>query len=191
MVQAVHDALELITAPTTLAIDVGDVEHHLRLGSNEDNAEIRRQIESAIDQIESATSRQLITATYTLHLDWFPAVIELRRLPIVSITNVVYTDTAGTATTLSSSKYTLDAKSTPGRLRPAFGESWPTTRSVDNAVAVKFVCGYGDKPVDVPDKAKQLIRLLVEQDYHGRYDTPHLMSAIDSLMSTLDWGALA
>ena len=125
--------------------------------SLEDDKAIENRIRAAINQIESITSRQLITATYTLHLDWFPAVIELRRLPIVSITSVIYTDTAGTSTTLSSSKYTLDAKSTPGRLRPAFGETWPSTRSVDNAVAVKFVCGYGAAPVDVPDKAKQLL----------------------------------
>ena len=190
MVQAVHDALELITAPSKLAISIDDVRDHLRLVGTDDDPDIERRIKSAIDQIESATSRQLITATYTLHLDWFPAVIELRKPPIVSITNIIYTDTAGTSTTLSSSKYTLDAKSTPGRLIPAFGESWPSTQSINNAVAVKFVCGYGDSPVNVPDKAKQLIRLLAEQDYYGRYDDTHLTMAIDSLMWSLDWGAL-
>ena len=191
MVQAVHDALELITAPTLLAISVDDVRDHLRIVTTEDDRGIERRILSAIEQIESVNSRQFITATYTLHLDWFPTVIELRRPPIASITSVIYTDTEGTSTKLASSKYTLDAKSTPGRLKPAYGEVWPSTRSIDNAVAVKFVCGYGSAPVDVPDKAKQLIRLLVEQDYYGSYDNMHLTAAIDSLMSSLNWGALA
>jgi len=190
MVQAVHEALEEITAPTALAISVADARDHLRIVSTEDNKGISDRIKSAINQVESATSRQLITATYTLHLDSFPAVIELRRPPIASITSVIYTATDGTSTTMDSGDYTLDAKSTPGRLRPVYGTAWPTARSIDNAVAVRFVCGYGSAPVDVPDKARQLIRLLVEQDYYGSYDNVHLTQAIDSLMGVLDWGAL-
>lgn len=191
MVQAVHDALELITAPTVLAVSTADVRDHLRLGSSDDDPAIERAIRSAINQIESATSRQLISATYTLHLDWFPERLEIRRLPAVSITSVIYTATDGTSTTLSSSKYAFDAKSTPARLIPAFGEVWPSTQAIHNAVAVRFVCGYGSGPVNVPDKAKQLIRLLVEQDYFGSYDNDKLTMAIDSLMWSLDWGALA
>lgn len=190
MVQAVHDSLELVTAPTKLALSIEAAAAHLRINAPEDDQQVRDSIQAAIDKIQDQTSRQLITATYDLRLDCFPNEIELRKPPIQSVTSITYNDTAGDPQTLSASLYEVDVKSEPGRIIPAYGTYWPTTRGQHNDVTVRFVCGYGNGPEDIPSRAKHLLRLLTEQDYYGSFDNLALQRAIDSLMWALDWGGM-
>lgn len=121
--------------------------------------------------------------TWVQRLDWFPCEIELRRPPVQSVTSVEYVDTAGSTQTLASSRYQLDASSAPGRLRPAYGDSWPTIRLIPNAVTITFVAGYLTAAA-VPAIAKRLILLACEEDYYGC----DVSMSYDSLVSRLRWG---
>ena len=83
------------------------------------------------------------------------------RPPLQSVTSITYVDDAGDTQTLSSSLYQVDTKSQPGRIIPAYGESWPTVRSNTlNAVTVNFVAGYGDDPEDVPAGLRHAVKFL-------------------------------
>ena len=73
--------------------------------------------------------------------------------------------------------YTVDADSAPGRIVPAYGEMWPTTRDQIDAVTVRFVAGYagdGASPEDlranVPASIKRALKLLVNEFYQNRGD---------------------
>jgi hypothetical protein len=41
--------------------------------------------------------------------------------PVIDVTSVTYTDADGSSTVLASTDYTLDARSEPARLVPAYG----------------------------------------------------------------------
>lgn len=61
--------------------------------------------------------------------------------PITSITQIQYVDTAGVTQTLDQSLYQVDLTSTTARISPSYGNYWPYTRSILNAVTVTFVAG--------------------------------------------------
>lgn len=110
-------------------------------------------IPAARRECEHLTGRKLITQTWDIALDAFPAdAIDLSVLsPIASITSVTYLDGAGAQQTLSSSAYVLDAKNdAQPYLLLADGYDWPTTYDSANAVIIRVVVGYGDAASDVP-----------------------------------------
>jgi uncharacterized phiE125 gp8 family phage protein len=76
-------------------------------------------------------------------------------------------DTGGTSTVQTSTDYTVDIKSTPGRIYPAYSKSWPATRWQRNAVTVRYVAGYG-LPAAVPEGIKAAMKLLIGNWYEQR-----------------------
>jgi hypothetical protein len=65
----------------------------------------------------------------------------------------------------------VDAKSEPGRIVPAYGKVWPSTRYEPNAVQVRFVAGYGLEALDIDARApelRQAIGVLVGTMYEQR-----------------------
>jgi uncharacterized phiE125 gp8 family phage protein len=102
-------------------------------------------------------------------LDAFPAgILELPKPPLQSIEEVVYIDSNGVEQTLAASAYKVDALTDPGRIAPAYGEVWPTTRAEPNAVRIRFVAGFGDSSSAVPAPIKQAILLLVGHLFENR-----------------------
>ena len=132
------------------------------------------------DNTHAHTHRAFITTTMELLLDGFPppfnggqsppndsrsTTIHLPRSPVQSVTSVQYVDTAGDTQTLAASKYRVDTKSLVPRITPAYGEVWPPTHPVTNAVTITLVAGYGDDPSDVPEPLKHAIKLGVATYY--------------------------
>ena len=106
-------------------------------------------VAGAREYAETFTHRGFITQTWDLKLGGFPCddVIWLPKAPLVSVTSVTYVDPAGATQTWSSALYTVDAPAGPkaraGCLVPNYGQAFPSTRDVVNAVTVRFVAGYG------------------------------------------------
>ena len=203
--------LTIVTEPVALAVPVApDAKVHLTVEHDQHNGLIDGLIRRATKLVEHRVERQLITATWKLTLDQFPpdcdewrrpydwtygqrtAEIELRRPPVQSITSVVYIDSDGAEQTLAASEYQLDAVSSPARLAPAYGKSWPATRSVYNAVTVTFKAGYGDNSDNsIPHTARQAILMLVGYWYENREAVgtvgTEMAFAFDSLLDDLRW----
>src|SRR4030066_696996 len=143
-------ALVLITPPATEPLTNAEAMVHLRGDSQIEIPKNENLIKAARETAERITRRALITQTWELYLDTFPAwEIGVPKPTLQSIISIVYTDTDGILQTLPGSMYLVDEKSEPGRITPAFGEVWPVTRAQTNAVIVRFVAGYGDAD-DVP-----------------------------------------
>lgn len=134
-----------------------------------DDPLIARLIASARHQAEQELQRALITQTLDLVLDEFPrnAPYEIKLPPLSSVTSIAYVDTDGATQTLAASKYVVDANSKPARIAPAYGESWPSTRTQNNAVTVRFVAGYGAATA-VPACIKQWMLLAISTLYAQR-----------------------
>jgi len=155
------------TAPSTEPITLAEAKLHLRVTSTVDDDLINSLIQTAREYCELIAGRAYITQSITLKMDYFVESLELPRPPLISVTSVKYVDTAGDTQTLSSTYYTVDTVSEPGRLLLAYNKSWPTIRSVQQAVEVIFAAGYGDAS-SVPERVKSAMKLLIGHWYENR-----------------------
>ena len=154
--------LVLVTAPAEEPLTLAQAKEHLRATTSDEDALIAMLIRAARRQAESLTHRRLVTQTWDWVLDEFPEwCVELPYPPLQSVTSVKYIDTAGVEQTLAGSSYQVDAKTQPGRLMPAYGAVWPSTRTETfNAVTVRLVCGYGLAGA-VPEDIKAAMLLMI------------------------------
>ena len=201
--------LTLVTAPMALALTLAEVKAHLRVEdtANDEDAlimSLTRAAHEHIDGRDGWLGRALLTQTWDLVLDRFPKnrtrargyigpgfaadAIRVPLPPLISVTSVKYIDSDGVLQTWAASKYTVDIKSQPGRITPAFGEVWPSTRGEINAVTVQFVAGYGADWNSVPTPIKHAMLLLVGHFYEHREEvvvgitTARLPVAVEALL---------
>jgi uncharacterized phiE125 gp8 family phage protein len=115
--------------------------------------------------------------------------IKLGRPPLQSVTSIKYIDEDGVQQTLDSSLYTVDKDSEPGWVFPAPGQSWPSTKAIQNAVRVRYVAGYGAAS-DVPSALKLWIHAHLANSYKNREsvvvgtiatELPYVESLLDGL----------
>ena len=189
---------ELSTAATASPVTITEAVDHLRVADESEYAYIQSLISMATRWVERRIERQLVTATWKLHLDAFPPEIELRKLPVASVTSITYIDADGDEQTLASTVYQTEftSEDRPGRIKLDYGQVWPSTRSGEyNAVTVTFTCGYGAAAA-VPTTIKQAILMLMNH----WFDNPGAVSpitlspvpfSVDALLSSEEWGSYA
>ena len=164
-------SLVLFAGPTIEPLTVQEATDFARISESSEDDLVEGLIRSARSHVETLCGRALITQTWDLYLDEFPCGIEVPRPPLQQVTFIKYIDSEGALQTLASSEYTVDNKSEPGRIVPAYGKSWPGTRYEPNAVQVRFVAGYGTQAIDIDAKApelRQAIGVLVGTMYEQR-----------------------
>lgn len=137
--------------------------------------------EAAVAHLDGASGilgRALISQTWELRLYDFPICpdpihgdyrVSIPLPPLQSVSSITYIDTDGVTQTLATGKYTTVAGgSQKAAVVPAYGESWPSTRDMPDAVTITFVAGYGDTESDVPASIKSAILLMVGDLYDHR-----------------------
>ena len=179
--------LTLVTAPAAEPVSLAEAKAHLRIDSADDDSLITALISAARQAAESHTRRALITQTWRLTLDRFPAapqpwwggvregadmpaagsVIELPRPPLVSVTSVTTYDDADNATVASAASYFVDTDGVLGRVALRSGKTWPVTLRVAGGVEVLFVAGYGAASA-VPQAIRQGMLMQIGHLYENR-----------------------
>jgi uncharacterized phiE125 gp8 family phage protein len=154
-------SLKLSDPPTIEPVTLDEMKEHLHYSADDQDDRIESLIKAARGACEQETNRAIITQSWTLGLNSFPAVISVPLPPLQSVESIVYVDENGTSQTLDADQYQVDIDSEPGRIKPARNCDWP---SVDDEsflpVKVTFVCGYADA-ANVPDELKHAVKLLV------------------------------
>jgi len=184
-------AIKIKTAPVKEPLTLAETKSHLRVEVTDDDVLIGLLITAARRHVENICSRALITQTWQMFSDAFPASGEAIKVPLppLVIASITYIDINGATQDLAPSKYTVDAKSEPARIKEAYNETWPATREIMNVVTVEFTCGYGDDETDVPEPIRQAMLMLIAHWYENREavtigdiarETP---LAIDSLLT--------
>ena len=164
-------SLTLVSPPDQRVLEPGEALEHLRELDTTQAGYVTGLIAAAEAWVEQYCRRALLTQTWQLVRDTWPACegfLRLPRAPLQSVTSVKYVALDGTLTTWGSSNYTVDTASTPGRVHAGYLVSWPTLRSVPNAVEVTYVAGYGDEGRDVPEPIRHALKLLVGHWYNLR-----------------------
>jgi len=148
-------------------------------------------IKAARLYVENKTGIALFTQTVTQRWDSFPyadrcdfyASLELGYGEIQSITSVKYIDVDGAEQTLvADTDYKASLTSTPPRIVPAYGKSWPSTRPEPDAVYVTYVRGWDDV-ADIPELLKRAMLMIVSTWFECRNDSvKRFPSAADGLI---------
>lgn len=190
-------ALFLVTAPTIEPITLVEAKAQCRIETPDDDGLIDALIKAAREYVESATHRALLRQTWDWKLDAFPSGSDTRLVlplpPVSSVTSVTYVDTAGATQTWDSSDYrtSLPAgpQAGPGTIEPAYGEVYPSTRDLSDAVVVRVVCGYGTTADTVPSSLRSAIKLLVAHWFARRepINIGNLVSPIPLTIDSLLW----
>lgn len=165
-------ALKLITAPAAEPVSTSEAKSHLRVDTTADDTYIGTLITVARQNVESHLRRALISQTWEVVLDAFPAgVIRLPKPPLASVTSIKYTDDEGNESTYSSANYVVDTDTEPGRVVLKSGQTWPAvTLAAVNGVRVRYVAGYGAAGSNVPQAIRQAILLVIGSLYENRED---------------------
>lgn len=153
-------AIEVVTAAAAAVFTSAEAKAHLRIDGTQFDALVPGWIAAATRAAQSELRRQLIDATFDMHLDGFPACIEV-PLGASSITSIKYYDDANVLQTLDPARYVADVVRKPGRIHCAYGTTWPTVYPRANAVQVRFVAGYGATSAAVPDDVKHWMLLQI------------------------------
>ena len=196
----------LITAPTTTPISLQEAKDHLYVTSDSYNGEIKNKLLAAVDYCQRRIPghAQFCTATYELVLHEFPdsdrhtdVPITLRPPPVQKITSIRYYNSTGGLTyygssngsTASSTTYTLVTETDgPASVEPVFGQTWPATREVPDAVMVRFTAGYASQAA-LPGSIKEAVKLKLEHLHDPeRVDEIKMERAIDSLLAGVGYG---
>lgn len=185
------------TQPTIEPVTLAEAKQHLRVDSNDDNAYIVGLVRAAREWVEEYLDRTLILTQWTVRADRFPPdstdEIELPRPPMATsgastAVSVTYTLENGTTAAYSTSLFRVDRHSTPGAVKPLYGQTWPPHRQDDNSLAITYWAGYGANSTDVPQGIKNAMLLYVTELYEkrGNGEPP---AAAKALLDAYKWGS--
>jgi uncharacterized phiE125 gp8 family phage protein len=185
-------ALSLVTPPAVEPVTLAEAKLQMRLGLTDDDALITELIVAAREYVETFTHRALIAQTWDDKREGFPGyggqAIWLPKPPLLLTPTapvITYVDPNGVTQTWSSSLYTVDAPTGPKAraacVVPNYGEYFPLTRAVVNAVTIRFTAGYGALATTVPSSLKAATKLLVETWLVGGSGAP-IPPAVDALL---------
>ena len=150
-------------------VSLEEIKSQARVAHDEEDTLLARLVDAATRHVEQRTRRALITQTWRLSLDEFPCeAIYVPRPPLIAVSSIAYIDEEGDSQTLSSALYRVDAARHPGRITPAWGESWPVALAIVNAVTVTHTAGYGSSPSDVPEDLRHAVLLLASHWFDER-----------------------
>lgn len=176
--------LQLVTAPTMAPITLEEAREQCRvvaLGSPAESPldnQLNRYIAAAVAHIDGAfgyLGRALVSQTWELKLDSFPAEIELPLPPFQTVDLLTYIDTDGNLVTLSANSpliyQVLTDERRRARIVPVYGEEWPSARVEPGSVTVRFTCGWrhDESPQEVvPESIRNALLLMVEDFFDGK-----------------------
>ena len=181
--------LIVISPPTDDPITLEEAKAHLRVTHIYEDDYILSLIRAATTTIEDHTDRRLITQTleYTrdelerplllgsttltgtrpiiLPVAPIQSILTFSYLDADSVTNYLY-DSVGSPE--NTTGVVVDLRSTPARILPLSGGTWPTPLTQGNSVAVRLIAGYGDSGESVPSSLKHAIMLLAGHWFQHR-----------------------
>lgn len=181
--------LQLLTPPAVEPITLAEAKAHLRVEHADEDSLITSLVTVARRLLERYTARSFITQTWKLTLDEFPGSSDEIRLwmaPVQSVTSIQYKDESGTLQTLAAANYIVSTACEPGRIKPAYTMTWPTSYDEIDAVTVTYVAGYGDVGASIPDELRHAMKLLIGDLYKDR-ENPEKNARTDMIPLPILW----
>lgn len=171
---------KITNVPSTEPITLDEAKTHLRVTDTAEDTFITSLIVVAREWCEQYEHRvytypQMVDVHYS---EWGNKML-LPINPVQSISQITYIDGAGTTQILNSDLYQLDNYSCPAFVYPAYGASYPSVRSVHNAITITYIAGY----TTIPARVKHAIKLIVGYLYENREE------AVEKSLNTIPLSA--
>lgn len=159
----------LLTPPASEPVPLAQAKLFLRVEHDADDELIAALIAAARVQLEAQTRRALITQTWRLVRDVWPAggVLPILPVPLREVSAIGVYDAAGMLQMLDVEDFPIDTVSAPATLAFERG-AMPAPGRPNGGIEIDIVAGYGDDATDVPEPYRQAIRLLVAHWYENR-----------------------
>lgn len=158
--------LQLITPAASLPVTLAQAKAHLRIELDDTGQDdsVSFLIRAATAHAQQITGRALVTQSWALLLDGFPAgALRIPLAPLQSVEAITYTDSDGAEQIIDAADYRVNASGLLGHIAPAYGLCWPATRAQSMAVSVAFTAGYSAVPDDI---TAALLLLIGHLDQH-------------------------
>ncbi len=179
-------AVVLIEGPAAEPVSLLEAKNYLRVEHDDDDDLIEALIASARVQVEQAARRVLITQTWRIVLDRWPASgwIVSPVNPLVSLEAARVHPLEGAAVTLDTDAFTLNAAAAPAIIAFERANVSQPGRTV-GGIELDVTAGYGDAVEDVPAPLRQAIRFLVARNYEqrDRVEKDELPDAVSALIA--------
>ena len=159
----------LLTPPAVEPVTLADAKQFLRVEHDDDDDVIAALIAAARVHVEAKTRRALISQTWRLTRDVWPAagLLPILPVPLRQVTAIgVYRDD-GMLQMLDVDAFHINATSAPAILAFERG-ALPTPGRICGGIEIDIEVGYGGDPDNVPAPLRQAIRLLVAHWYENR-----------------------
>lgn len=162
-------SLVMTIPPAVEPVSVADAKAHMRIDGDGEDVLIASLLLTSRLHIEVALSLALITQSWTMTLDRWPAGrdVELPLTPLRSVDEVRAKNAAGVAIAVPAEGYLVDLASRPSRL------VWnnmapPVPRVRTNGIEIDMTAGFGSTGDSVPAPLKHAILMLTAHWYEHR-----------------------
>lgn len=159
----------LLTPPAAEPLSLAEAKAWLRVAHDDDDALIATLVASARAHVEKQTRRALITQTWRIVRDAWPASgrIEAYPAPLRQVLAARVYDSAGAAQAIGAEAFVIDSAAAPGVIAFAPYALAHPGRAVAG-IEIDVEAGYGATASAVPEPLKQAIRQLVAHWYENR-----------------------
>ena len=169
-------------------ISLAEAKAHCRIEADDTDSDtvLAIYIKAARLKAEAHLNRALLNRSIVTYFDSFADCMELPMPPLVSVTDIKYTDEDGAEQTLASTVYRLRTDQFIGRVELAYDQSWPATRSESGAVRITHVSGYGASTTDIPEHYRLAMLHMVARWFENREPVAAFnMSEINGMETSL------
>jgi uncharacterized phiE125 gp8 family phage protein len=159
----------LLTPPAVEPLDLTETKAHLRVEHDREDTAIQALIRAARELCEQVTRRALIEQTRALRLDRLPSLFKMHRMiplpypPLIAVEQVTQRSASGVETILPPADYEAVAGG-EGSGRLSFKRlPWEAA-----GLTIRYRCGYGPAPDDVPAPLRHGMLMLLAHWYEQR-----------------------
>ncbi len=182
-------SLSLVTPPAAEPLSLDQAKARLRISDGSQDARLTHLIRSARQRVEGDTGRACLSQSWLERRDaWdgdgrlcaFATQFKLPRPPLISIDAITTYAADDTPTTHDPADFFIDTLSEPGRLALRPNGHFPQPGRNIGGIEIRFTCGYGTDPDDVPAPLVEAIGQLVEAMFEGGLEvgTPASVKAL-------------
>ncbi len=168
--------VRVITPPAAYPVTLAEAKEWARIDSTDTSQDgtLTMIIAAMTAHAEHLTGRAFVERTLEYTDDDFDACIHLPWAPLLGVDSVKYTSIADTEQTVSASTYEVDTYSEPGKVRPLWGNYWPSLGHGFNPVRIRYRAGYRPtgSPTDLTDNSylPAPLRIWIEARIATLYD---------------------
>ena len=149
--------IRIVTAPAAYPVSISEAKEWARIDSTDSSqdATLTMIIAAMVKHAEHLTGRAFVERTLEWNGQGFTNCIELPWVPLLGIDSVKYTDLDRVEQTVATANYEVDTTSEPGRVRPTWGNYWPSIGYGFNPVRIQYRAGYrpAGSPIDLTDNS--------------------------------------